>query len=329
MDTRVGKKQQRKKIRKYVKRFLLVLLLFIVAGVGFSFYQYDQGVKQAAPSQVFETKYEFKPPPPETFEGTPLEGTYNILLLGIDSLNEKQTSRSDSIMLGQFNTKTEALKLVSIMRDTYVKIPDQGKNKINAAFSLGGPELLRKTIKENFGIDVSYYALVDFKGFEKIVDTLTPSGIEIDVEKKMSKNIGVTLQPGLQKLHGKELLGYARFRYDARGDFARVERQQKVMNALKDELISLNGISKLPKIIGTVQPYIDTNMEPMMAIGIVKDIVLNKSEITTMIIPIKGSFSETRVKHAGQVLIPDLEMNKKALIDFLDIASTKNGDTIK
>ncbi|WP_163100776.1 LCP family protein [Peribacillus alkalitolerans] len=327
MDTRISKNNQQKKLRKYVKRFILVVLIFIIAVIGYSFFQYEQGVKQAAPSPKLETKYEFKPPPPEAFEGTALEGTFNVLLLGIDSLNEKQASRTDSIMLGQFNTKTNAIRLVSIMRDTYVEIPDHGKHKINAAFSLGGPELLRKTIKQNFDIDVSYYALVDFKGFEKIVDTLSPSGIEIEVEKKMSKNIGVTLQPGIQKLHGKELLGYARFRHDARGDFARVERQQKVIKAVKNEFISVNGISKLPKVIGTVQPYIDTNMKTLMAIGIAKDIVLNKSDINTLVIPIKDSFTETRAENAGQVLVPDIEKNKKALNDFLieDSAATYNG----
>ena len=92
------------------------------------------------------------------------------------------------------------------MRDSYVHIPDHGHNKINHAFFLGGPELLRQTIQTNFGIDIEYYAIVDFQGFIQAVDTIAPDGIEIEVEKYMDYRIDVVLHPGLQKLNGKELL---------------------------------------------------------------------------------------------------------------------------
>src|SRR3954471_10904629 len=136
----------------------------------------------------------------------------NVLLLGSDSRGEKQ-ARTDTIMVAHYNPQTHKTKLISLMRDMYVSIPDYGQQKLNAAYTYGGPELLRETIKENFGLDIHYYAIVDFKGFEKAVDLLVPKGIKVDVPYEMSYGIEMTLEKGKQRLHGKELLGYVRFRH--------------------------------------------------------------------------------------------------------------------
>ncbi len=82
-------------------------------------------------------------------------GRINILLLGVDSRGEEK-SRTDSMMIAQVDPKTNETKIVSLMRDMYVQIPGYKGYKLNTAFYLGGPELLRQTIKENFGIDVQY-----------------------------------------------------------------------------------------------------------------------------------------------------------------------------
>ncbi|WP_408007722.1 LCP family protein [Pseudalkalibacillus sp. A8] len=312
MASRMEQKKKKRKKGSFLKKTLLVLVILFIAVVGYAAIQYYQGLQQAKPSAEMESDYEFNPPEEE------IEGKYNVLLLGVDARGEED-SRTDTIMIAQYDTNTEETKLVSLMRDSYVEIPGYSKNKINAAFFHGGPELLRKTIKHNFGIDIHYYALVDFKGFEHVVDTVAPDGIEMDVEKRMSQNIGVTLEPGVQNLNGKELLGYARFRHDAEGDFGRVKRQQKVITAVKDEFTSLYGISKLPKVMGTIQPYIDTNMKMLTAIGLAKDVMLNKSEIETMKIPIDNTWNDPTYQGVGQVLEMDMEANKQALQDFLGI----------
>lgn len=126
----------------------------------------------------------------------------NILVLGIDSRGEDH-SRSDSMMVIHYNKKQKQPKLISIMRDSYVDIPGYDKQKVNAAYAYGGPELVRKTLKESFDLDINYYAVIDFKGFAKIVDAVAPDGIEVDVPKKMSYGIGMTLRPGKQVLHGE------------------------------------------------------------------------------------------------------------------------------
>lgn len=310
MNREVKKKKRKRK--RILKLFFIVIILLGV-GAGYTFYQYYQGLKHAGESAFKDNNYA------EEFEGkVDKHGNVNVLILGVDTRGEEK-SRSDTIMVAQYNPENHQAKLVSIMRDIYVEIPGYQNYKINTAYFLGGPELLRQTLKQNFDIDVQYYALVDFKGFTKIVDTLSPDGIEIDVEKPMSAFIGVSLEPGLQKLDGKELLGYARFRHDAEGDFGRVRRQQIVIDALKDELISINGFTKLPKLVGTIRPYIDTNMDTMDSIALIKDFILNPPEqIETLRIPVDHSYSDGYYEHAGAVLDIDFDKNTEAIQSFLN-----------
>lgn len=308
-------RHKKKKKKKIVRGFFLLLVLTF-GFVGYVVYQYYTGLQAAG--EGFDNNGV------SDFDGAKVDeqGRINVLLLGVDSRGEEK-SRTDTIMIAQYDPKQGTAKLVSVMRDTYVEIPGYKNYKINTAYFLGGPELLRKTLEENLGVDLHYYALVDFKGFQQVVDTLAPNGIEIDVEQSMSKNIGVSLEPGVQMLDGAELLGYARYRADAKGDFGRVERQQEVINALKDELISVNGVTKLPKLIGTVQPYIETNVDGTEVLGILKDFILNTPEdIETMTIPIEGSYTNESYSHAGSVLEIDMEENKAALDEFLNGNST-------
>nr|WP_238457277.1 LCP family protein [Litchfieldia salsa] len=247
----------------------------------------------------------------------------NVLLLGVDARPEENKSRTDSIMVAQYDPKEGTAKLISIMRDIYTEIPGYKNYKINTAFYLGGPELLRETLENNFDLDIEYYALIDFKGFEKMVDVLAPNGIEIDVEKKMSAYLDVSLEPGLQLLSGKELLEYARFRMDAEGDFGRVRRQQQIINAMKDELLSANGALKLPKMLGTVQPYVQTNLHGQDLLNLIKDIALQRPEtVETLTIPVQNSYTDVRYEGVGLALDIDFEQNKEAIQSFLAGDST-------
>ncbi|WP_425481182.1 LCP family protein [Metabacillus lacus] len=259
--------------------------------------------------------------PAETYEfdgKKDKNGSTNILLLGSDSRGEEK-ARTDTIMIAQFNSKNNTQKIVSIMRDTYVDIPGHGKNKINAAYAYGGPELLRKTIKQNFDVDLQYYTIVDFVGFQKAIDTAFPDGVEVNVEKRMSKNIGVTLEPGKQKLDGAHLLGYVRFRGDAVGDFGRVDRQQEVMKALADQLISVQGVTKIPKMAGVITPYVNTNLKTTDIVFMGTDALTGGAgNIDSLRIPVDGSFENKRYSGAGAVLDINTEKNKQALKEFLN-----------
>ncbi|MEH7356402.1 LCP family protein [Neobacillus drentensis] len=317
---------KKKKSKTKLKKVFLGFFALLLGLSGYIYYQYSQGLKQASGKNIV-TNEKAK----QEFNGTKKEkmDKVNILLLGVDSRGEEK-SRTDTIMIAQYDPKNQTAKIVSLMRDIYVEIPNHRNYKINTAYFLGGPELLRQTIKKNFDIDIHYYAMIDFKGFESVVDTLAPNGIEMDVEKRMSENIGVVLKPGLQYLNGKELLGYARFRHDANGDFGRVERQQKVINALKDEIISVNGVTKLPKLVGTIQPYIETNLEGIDRLELLKDFFLNPpDEIETLTIPVENSYKMGNYEHAGSVLEIDFEENKQAIKQFLneDQVDSQNDST--
>lgn len=294
------------------KIVLLLWFLVVFALIGYSYYQYKQGVLQSLKKVEKQSQVSYK------FEGKKDPyGNTNILILGSDARGN-ENSRSDTIMIASYNEKKGTFKLASIMRDSYVDIPGYGKHKINSAFAYGGPELMRQTIKQNFDVDLQYYVIVDFQGFVQLIDEAFPKGVQINVEKEMSTNIGVTLEPGLQRLDGKHLLGYVRFRHDAIGDFGRVKRQQKVIEILGQQLTSIETIPKLPKLVGVITPYINTNMNTSDILFMGKDyLTKNKEKVQTLRIPIDNSFTEPYINEEGDVLDIDVEKNKEALQQFI------------
>jgi len=293
--SRIGIRKQRKK-----KKFgILIGIVLILIGLGayYWFDQYNKGLSLSEDGTLKEQNKDFG-----IFDGPePQFGEINIMLLGSDARKDED-GRSDTLMIANYNQETEKVKLISIMRDTYVEIPGYGMQKMNSAYSLGGPELVRQTIKENFNLDVHYYAMVDFNGFPKIADIIAPDGIEVDIPYTMSHGIYMTLHPGVQRLQGEQLLGYVRFRHDSKNDFGRVARQQEVLSKLKDEAVSVHSIMNLPKLLGAADAYIDTNLDKMTMLSIGKGILDNKSEkIDTLRIPVDNSFKDLDVR-AGRVL---------------------------
>jgi polyisoprenyl-teichoic acid--peptidoglycan teichoic acid transferase len=307
----VRTRKKRKRVRwGRVFKALLLIGIFLV-GL-FTVFQYIEGtIKELnQPLKKVEAKH--------SFQGEKNKNdAVNVLLLGSDSRGEKQ-ARTDTIMIAHYDQHTHQVKLISLMRDMYVSIPGHNPQKLNAAYTYGGPELLKETIKENFGLDIHYYAIVDFKGFEKAVDLVVPNGIEVDVPYEMSSGIGMKLEKGKQQLHGKELLGYVRFRHDRLSDFGRVQRQQEVISKLKEKAVSPHIVVKLPELLGLLKTYIDTNIDTYTLLTIGKDILTKKSgDIETIRIPEDGSFQNKRYEEIGEVLEVDFHQNKEALKKFL------------
>ncbi len=318
-------RSDRRSRKKKKKLWIVLLLLFLLVG-GATYFWFDQfkaGQSLAGEKPDNEEEDIFNAPEPQY-------GEINILLLGSDARPEVDEGRSDSLMIGHYNQETKELKTVSIMRDIYVDIPGHGKQKMNAAYSIGGPELVRQTIKENFGLDIHYYAEVDFEGFPKMVDVVAPDGIEVDIPYQMSHGINMTLEPGIQRLHGKELLGYVRFRHDSKSDFGRVDRQQEALAKLKSEAVSLHSLLSLPKLLGMADSYVYTNLDKKTMVSIGKGILSNKkSGIESMRLPVDGSYEDQRIPGVGAVLAIDFEENTKALTDFLSTDSSTTVTTDK
>ncbi len=310
LETRSSRNEHKKRKFKKGRIFLLILLVLIVISAVYIISEYRTGLKLAEETETSLPEQPF-------VADEPTKGVTNYLIIGIDSRGEEK-SRSDTMMLLSRDHSTNELKLVSFMRDIYADIPDYQSYKLNTAYFLGGVQLLKDTISTMFDIPIHHYAVIDFKSFESLIDIIAPEGIEIDVEKDMSAFIDVSLTQGVKRLNGKELLGYARFRHDEAGDFGRVERQQKVIDAIKDELLSPGNMLKLPRLIGALQGYISTDLTTSEEINTVISIATGgKVEIEKMTIPVEGTYSYADYSHAGSVIIIDKELNKQALHEFI------------
>lgn len=312
--------------RKIILLILLIVILFVLIFVAIFQHEYrkarEESIRQIEESGGTvikeDNEIEFDANEPEES----LE-YINVLLVGID--DEENYARTDTIMIAQYRPDQGKAKLVSLMRDSYVSIPGYGNYKLNAAFSFGGVELLRQTIKENFDLDIHYFAQVNFNGFVRIVDILAPNGIEVDIERKMYYVDGplvINFQPGIQMLNGEDALKYVRFRSDYQNDFGRVKRQQEILGKLKDELISLSGVRRIPQLLGSIEPYIQTNLSSQKMLSYGKNLFLNPvKSIESLTIPIQGGYTDKRYSHAGEVLELDMEKNKAELHKFLELTT--------
>lgn len=313
-ETLPGKppKQKRpKKKRKKLRIFFLVLLVLLILGIAGYFKGY------------MATKMDKKNLQPDVgnFLGEKsVDGSTNILLLGSDSRGEDQ-GRSDTIMIAHYDKRTKQPKIVSIMRDTFVAIPTQDGveyNKINAAYAYGGPEMVRKTIKETFGIPIQYYAIVNFESFPKIVDTLAPSGLKIDAEKDLEVE-GTVIKKGTQKMSGEEALQYARFRKDEEGDFGRVRRQQQVMTALLSNSLNPLNSWRIPEALGNVRGYTQTDIPFSFYPSAGMSYLFSKHKpLEILTVPVEGTWSDGYYDYAGSVLEIDEAANTAAINNFFN-----------
>ncbi len=259
---------------KAFKRTLLCIGFLLVGIIGYytySFYSFANHIsnrtEDGAGTSMFnndssmKNKSEFAPP---KWEG---KQRVNVLLLGGDSrgLKKNELPRSDSIMVASIDPVTKKGHLFSILRDTWVKIPGNGEDRINTAITTGGPNLAMKTVSDLLGIPIQYYVYTDFKGFIALVDAI--GGIEIDVEKDMKWSdseddhvYDINLKKGPQHLNGNTALQYVRFRHDALSDFSRTERQRKFLQAVAQKLQTTTSLIKLPRILNAMDPYIETNL---------------------------------------------------------------------
>lgn len=314
--------------RKVIILTFLILILLALSAFAYTSTQYERAREESL--RLIEESNGKQDATEIEFHGDDeLTDYVHVLLVGVDN-EGAGPARTDTMMVAQYQPKNGKVKLISLMRDSYVSIPGYRNNKINTAFFLGGPELLRQTIKENFDIDIHYFASVDFNGFVRVVDIISPKGIEVDIERRMfyqdgAGDVYINFQPGIQRLDGKQALNYVRFRNDRENDFGRVRRQQEVLSILKDDLLSISGVTRLPKLLGAIEPYITTNIQNKQMLDYGRNFFLNPIDtVETLTIPIEGSFVDSRNSHAGAILELDMEKNKKAIHEFLELDLLEN-----
>ncbi|WP_075566737.1 LCP family protein [Streptococcus timonensis] len=282
-------KKQRRFSFKRLLAWIFTILLFVAIGMTLMFLKgfqsrEDNKLKDAKAAQV------------EVFNGQDTRDGVNILILGTDGRigqNSAET-RTDSIMVLNVSGKDKKIKLVSFMRDNLVYIDGysqvidgqrQADHKLNLAYELGeqegkqGAERVRKVLKDNFDLDIKYYALVDFQAFATAIDTLFPDGVTIDAQFSTLNGVPVTeatvgddlhatatesptqtIRAGKQQMNGSTLLNYARFRDDDEGDYGRTRRQQQVMSAILQQIKDPTKLFTGSEALGKVFSMTSTNI---------------------------------------------------------------------
>jgi len=200
-----------------------------------------------------------------------------MLVMGLDyrDWEGEGPSRTDTMMMLTLDPVSRTAGILSIPRDLWVNIPGFDYGKINTAYYLGelynlpggGPGLAVQTVEELLGVDINYYAQVDFSAFENFINEI--GGVEVEVPFEITVDpVGphntVTLQPGIQTLDGPTALAYARNRETFGADFDRADRQQQVVLAMFDQITSLGRLPKLiansPIIYNNLRNGIHTNL---------------------------------------------------------------------
>lgn len=186
---------------------------------------------------------------------------FTVLLLGVDTKNLK--GRSDTIILATVNPGTNKISLLSIPRDTRVKIHGKGYEKIAHANAYSLNTAIY-TVEDLLKVKVDYYANINLNGFTDLVDAI--GGLNIDVEKNISFNDRLTnqtfkLNAGQQKLNGIQTLNYARFRSDGEGDFGRIRRQQQVLSEIANQTTDVRNLKSITKIVSALGNNIKTDID--------------------------------------------------------------------
>ena len=257
----------------------------------------------------------------------------NILLCGEEAIHDDR-GRTDSIMIATINQKDNRLSLTSIMRDTYVKIPGFSDNKINAAYHNGGMKTLVATIKENFGISVDGYVLVNFDSFEKIIDAV--GGVDIELSSEEASYLNRTnyisnpsnrnVSVGMNHMNGNQALGYARVRYVSKD--ARTLRHRTVMTAVYKKMMSKSTL-ELVAMIPDILPLLTTNIKKADLINYLTagvSVREKNSKLRTLNVPIEGCYKITRVRTMSVILASPLDANVKKMHKFIYGSTLKNQD---
>ncbi|HZG15882.1 MAG TPA: LCP family protein [Candidatus Bathyarchaeia archaeon] len=303
------RQKQKKPVRRKSRRRLFLLfglcfLLLIGGAAGAFYWKVDDALKEISrPSNV-------------PSGAAPLDPTYHqdkplsVVILGRDTRPETGTMLTDVMIVSVLNPKTKQVTMLSIPRDTRVKIPGySGYHKVNSVFANGeaerrqaeangrtpeedGATLTKKTLQELVGIPIQHYVEVDFEGFKAIVDEL--GGVEVNVDRKLvyddpTDDTHINLEPGQQLLNGTQALGYVRHRHDNRGtkyyssDYDRNRRQQEVIRAMVSKVTSFEGITKIFKLIDVGAQHVKTDLSPEQIKGLATDFVkMDSSSITTL-----------------------------------------------
>ncbi len=309
---------KKKKRFKKLKRFVAALAVIAIL-LGTGFYLLAGSVYS---KMTFDSI--------DSLAGEPLreDGVVNILLIGNDSRENGTDGRSDAMILLSVSNKTKKIYMTSLLRDMYVEIPGHDGNRLNAAYSYGGPELLMETVEKNLDISVNRYVSVNFEAFANLVDAV--GGVDLELTSEEIEYVNgylveynmLTNRPqgtdnmdtsasGLVHLNGPQALAYSRNRYLGT-DFGRTERQRKVLSAVIQNLPSA-ALTNTKELIDGLMPNLTTNLTrgEFYRLGLMAGKLLSY-DIEQSNIPLSGTYKDATIRGMA-VLEVDFEANKQYL----------------
>jgi len=253
----------------------------------------------------------------------------NILLLGCDSYTTKEQQRTDSMIILSVNTETSEIKMTSLMRDTWIKVPGKkSSRKLTELCAVGGPELTIRAINENFGMNIDKYALISMAGIAEIIDLL--GGLDLDIteaeRKALNKGLfdlsGLSGMEKLQEsgegvhLNGNQATAYARIR-KIDSDYVRTERQRIVLLAMAEKIKAGTNAITIISVVETLMEYIETNLSlveimSLAGIGLSADL----SQVQELRLPADGTFKSGTFDGIWCIK-PNFEKNARILKEFI------------
>ena len=254
----------------------------------------------------------------------------NILLLGDDGRDALDTGRSDSMMILSYNQATGQVKILSLLRDTWIYIPGRTTwNRINTAYRFGGVGLAINTINTNFDMDIQYYMLVHFDDIKGITDTV--GGVDVPLTQREveyinaysgSDNILADIPEGVETemrhLDGLQAFRHSRNRKLGNGDWSRTERQRNILKGFYQRAKQEKNATALASLMYSLMDYVETNMTPWQMISLGTSIIFGHSggEPQTGTMPFPGTWNYA---YEGQMAVIhiNIEKNRDAMHEFI------------
>lgn len=301
------------KKKRTVLVIIITLAILLTAGISIAFYL-DYQLNKVKKVDLPETPKELDITPEAAERDVSIT---NIALFGVDG-NSTKYGRSDAIIILSIDKKHDKIKLMSILRDTYVNIEGYGMTKINHAYAYGGPILALKTINSNFDLDIEDYIATDFLGFKEIIDLL--GGVEVFI-KTYELSAMTTLLPeksGTYNLNGEQALEYVRIRYQGKGDYERTDRQRTVLEAIINKINASNlSISESTKLIIELLPHSETSFTNMELIKQGTSIIKSGTKTVSSVRFPLMKHSEDRLISGIYYLVADLQKTADFMKKFI------------
>ena len=251
----------------------------------------------------------------------------NIMLIGSDTHNIEELGRSNSMILLTINQEKKTIVITSFSSDIYLHIPGKENNRLNAAYTLGGTDLLLQTLQANFKINIDHYIKVDFYSFVDIVDAIGGIKVQIDKDeltiinsyiKEMNEKEGAKAttdcikKAGTYLLNGRQALCFARNRYTTNGDFDRSIRQREVIETIYQKISSQN-LMEMNELLNIILPQVTTDFkESEVLVQFLMVPAYLEYDLEECSVPIDGSY-ENKWINGKKIIGIDFDKNIKEI----------------